>query len=112
MSKFYGAVGFVTEEEDPPGQGIYVARPTENVYYGDIIRSTAIPEPGEDLNDDLVIKNRISIVSDAYAQNNFHTIRYVRWGGVTWSVTQVEDKRPRLVLTLGSVYNGPTTVSP
>jgi hypothetical protein len=34
-------------------------------------------------------------------------MRYVEWLGTLWVVTNVEVQSPRLLLTLGGVYNGP-----
>lgn len=52
--------------------------------------------------------NSISIVADKYANEHFFLIRYVMWEGVRWTVTNVEVRAPRLLLSIGSVYNGPT----
>ena len=60
------------------------------------------------MNDDVVLNNRIEIIADQYAYQHFFAIRYVRWMGVLWKVTNVEVKSPRLILTIGGVYNGPT----
>jgi hypothetical protein len=38
-------------------------------------------------------------------------IRYVEWMGELWTVANVETQRPRLILTLGEVYNGPTSTT-
>ena len=65
--------------------------------------------PEKSLNNDITVGNSISIVADDdYAINHFFKIKYVRWTGVLWTVTNVEVKSPRLILSLGSVYNGPT----
>ena len=77
-------------------------------YYGDVIRKTRRLESGDGLNDNVIVGNSISIVADQYAVDNFYNIKYVEWVGERWIVTTVEVQRPRLVLTLGGVYNGPT----
>ena len=58
------------------------------------------------MNDQLIVNNSISILADAHALNHFFEIRYVVWEGAKWKVTNVEVQRPRLILTLGKVYNG------
>lgn len=63
---------------------------------------------GQKVNDDLSVNNSISIVADAYAIENFFAMRYVQWMGILWIVSTVEVQSPRLLLTLGGVYNGPT----
>lgn len=65
-------------------------------------------ESDQKVNFDLAVSNSISVVADAYANENFHAIRYIRWMGSLWIVTTVEVQRPRLLLELGGVYNGPT----
>ena len=58
------------------------------------------------INDDININNSISIVADPYAYENFHNMRYAILEGVKWKITNVEINRPRLILTIGGVYNG------
>lgn len=108
MARFYGEVGYGTPVEDPPGSGVWVDIITEFTYQGDVVRNTRQLESGEKVNDDIVVSNSISIVADQYAIENFFNIKYVRWSGVLWTVTTVEVRSPRLILSIGSVYNGPT----
>lgn len=108
MAKFYGEVGYGEAIEDPPDSGVWVDNITEYFYYGDVIRNSRNLESGETLNNDISVGNSISIVADQYAINHFFKIKYVRWAGILWTVTSVEVKSPRLILSLGSVYNGPT----
>lgn len=108
MARFFGEVGYGESNEEPSGSGVWVDTITEVSYYGDVIRDTRKLEPGEGLNDDIIVNNSISIVADEFANKHFHKIRYVRWAGTLWTVTSVEVKSPRLILSIGSVYNGPT----
>lgn len=108
MPKFYGVVGYGEAVETPPESGVWVDQIVEKHYYGDVIRNARSLEAGERLHDDLTVNNSISIVADAYAHNHFFAIRYVRWAGVLWTVSNVEVQSPRLILRLGGVYNGPT----
>jgi hypothetical protein len=108
MARFYGPVGYGKAVEDPPGSGVWVDEITEVCYYGDVVRISRTMTNGEKLNDDITVNNSISIVTDSYANQHFFDIRYVKWAGAVWTVTNVEVQRPRLLLTLGSVYNGPT----
>lgn len=108
MAKFYGEVGYGFPVETPEGSGVWKDEMTEVSYYGDIIRNTRKLESGEGLNDNIVVGNSISIVADEYANQHFFAIKYVRWGGVNWTVTSVEVRSPRLIMSLGEVYNGPT----
>jgi hypothetical protein len=108
MARFFGEVGYGDSVETPPDSGVWVDTITETLYYGDVIRNTRKLESGEDLNDDITVGNSISVVADEYAISHFFKIKYVRWSGVLWTVTNVEVRSPRLILSLGSVYNGPT----
>lgn len=108
MARFYGEVGYGDNVESPAGSGVWIDEITEVSYFGDVIRNTRKLDNGEKLNDDISVSNSISIVADDRAINHFFKIKYVRWAGVLWTVTNVEVKSPRLVLSLGSVYNGPT----
>ena len=81
----------------------------ERNYYGDLIRDTSRWTASPDsTNDDLTINNQISIVADPFAENNFHSMKYVRFMGANWKITSVEPRFPRLILSVGGVYNGPT----
>lgn len=112
MAKFYGGVGYGEAVENPAGSGIYVDVITERQCYGDIVRNSRSLESGQYLNNDISVGNSISIVADAYASEHFHAIKYVRWAGARWIVTSVEVQRPRLILQLGGVFNGPEAATP
>jgi len=107
MAKFYGEVGYGESVESPAGSGKWVDQMVEFPYYGDVVRNTRRLEAGEGLNKDISVANSISIVADQYADQHFFAIRYVKWAGARWTVTSVEVKSPRLLLTLGDIYNGP-----
>jgi hypothetical protein len=110
MARFHGKVGYGTLVESSPG--VFVDEIVEYEYYGDVVRNTRRITEGENLNQDLSVGNSISIVADAYARGNFFAIRYVGWAGVLWTVQDVEVQLPRLILSLGEVYNGPTAGTP
>lgn len=109
MAKYYGEIGYGESVERPAGSGIWIDQITEFPYFGDVIRNSRRLESGENLNMDISVGNSISIVADEYANEHFFAIKYIRWAGVLWTVTSVEVRHPRLILALGSVYNGPTT---
>ena len=106
MAKYHGKVGFVTIQEKTPGVDVEV--PVEREYFGDVYRNTKRWSKGTDINPDLTINNQISIVADQYARDNLYAIRYVSWMGTRWSISNVDVQHPRLILTIGEVYNGPT----
>lgn len=106
MARFFGRIGYGTSIENAPG--VWVDDIVERSYYGDVIRNARNLRQGDTLNFDLNVQNSISIVADAYANDNFFAIRYIEWAGVLWTVQSVEVQSPRLILSLGEVYNGPT----
>lgn len=106
MAKFYGAIGYGEAVETAPQ--IFEEKITERFYYGDVIRNMRKMDNGEYLHEEINVNNSISIVSDAYADHHFFAIRYVTWMGTRWKVSTVEVVPPRLILSIGGVYNGPT----
>ena len=108
MARFHGNVGYGVSEQVPSGSGVWKDNIFEKDYYGDVIRNTRKLEPGDSLNDDISVGNSISIVADEYAFKHWHLIKYVQWEGELWTVPSVEVRRPRLILSIGKVYNGPT----
>ena len=104
MAKFYGKIGYANTVETKPG--VYEEQIVERSYYGDLIRNTRRLQSADQVNDDINISNEISIVADPYATNNFHPMRYAVFMGTKWKISNVEVSYPRLILTLGGVYNG------
>lgn len=108
MAKFYGAVGYVDDQVDPNASDTIVEKPVERYYRGDLLRNSRRLEKSDELNDNITISNQISIVADPYAINHIFAMRYVKWMGGVWKISNVDVELPRLILTLGGVYNGET----
>lgn len=104
MAKFCGVIGYAETRETTPG--VWTEEIVERRSYGDLIRNTRRLQSSGNLNDNVTISNEISIVADPYAYQNFHAMRYVEFMGTKWRVTSVDVQYPRLILTLGDVYNG------
>lgn len=104
MAKFFGAIGYAVTEETKPG--VWKEQITEREYFGELIRNTRRLQSTDQLNDDINVANELSIVADPFAYENFHTMRYVKFMGAKWKITNVEVQYPRLILTIGGVYNG------
>lgn len=100
--KYYGKIGYAETVKTAPG--VWQEQIVERDYFGDVTRNLRRLE-GQDVNEDLNVSNSISIVSDPYAVKNFHSIRYVTYMDTKWKVTSVEVQYPRLLLTIGGVYN-------
>lgn len=110
MARFYGAVGYcMPEHEMPDNPGVWVPEQiTERKYYGFVLKHNRKWDAGESVNDNLNVTNRISIVADDYAFKYCSCIRYIRWMNAYWKVQSVDIERPRIILSLGGVWNGET----
>ena len=104
MAKWCGIVGYVETIETRPG--VWDEQPIERSYYGDSIRNTRLLQNSGNVNDNVNIGNQISIVADPYAINHIYAMRFVEFQGSKWKVTNVDVQYPRLILTIGGLYNG------
>lgn len=106
MAKYCGKVGYVVTEDI--GYGVWTddQNIVERLYYGDTISNTRRLTSNDQVNENVNVTYRVSIVADPYAMENFLNMRYAEYMGVKWRVTSVDVQHPRLILTLGGVYNG------
>lgn len=105
MGKFYGKIGYAVLVETPSGSGIWIEQIKKREYFGDLIKNTRKLQSSSQVNDDINIANEISILADPYANENFHSMRYVEFMGTKWKITDVEVQYPRLILSVGGIYN-------
>lgn len=103
MAKFYGSIGYAETVETSPG--VWKEQITKREYFGELIRNTRKLQTADQVNDNININNEVSIIADPYAISNFHSMRYAEFMGTKWKISNVEVKYPRLILTLGGVYN-------
>lgn len=105
MAKFYGELGFAQTKETNPD--VWTEKIVTRSYTGEILRNNRRLQPTQSsINDNINVSNKISIIADPYAFQNFFSIRYVTYMGSKWKVTDVEVQMPRLILSLGGLYNG------
>ena len=104
MARFCGKVGYSRQQVET-SPGVYEDQINERLYYGDVTRNSRRLEGSDSVNMNLVANNTIAILADAYAYDHFFDMKYVWWMGTRWIITNVEVQRPRLILTLGGVYN-------
>ena len=104
MAKWCGVIGYAETKETKPG--VWEEQITERKYFGDLIRNNRRLQGSQNLNDDITISNQISILSDPYAVQHFHAMRYAELFGTRWKVSSVDVQYPRLILELGGLYNG------
>lgn len=104
--KWCGVVGYAEPYERAPG--VTDERIIEKPYYGDVMRNIRNLSSPDKVIDDITVNAQISIVSDSYALRHFFNIRYISYRGANWKVSAAEPQYPRILLTLGGVYNGET----
>ena len=104
MAKFYGKIGYAETVETKPG--IWTPQIVTRTYAGEMLRNTRRLESSNGTNDNINIANEVSIVADPYAYEHFYNMKYIQLMGTKWKITNVEVQYPRLILTIGGVYNG------
>ena len=103
MNKFFGNIGFAETTEIKPG--VWEEHILSRPYYGEILQDTRRYQQNNQVNNDISINLRMSIISDPYVVENSHLIRYVEYNGVKWAVNSLEPSYPRMILNVGGVYN-------
>lgn len=105
MNKWYGTIGYAETVETQPG--VWKEQITVRSYFGDVYKNNRrLQTTGESTNDSININNEISIIADPYAYENFHSMRYVEFMGTRWKISDVNVQYPRLILSIGGIYNG------
>lgn len=106
MARWFGKVSYSETVETAPG--VWMPQDTIREYYGDVTRNaTRWTGNPDSTNNNLTVNTQISIVADPFAFENFYSIKWIEFMGVKWSVDSVDPTQPpRLILTLGGVYNG------
>lgn len=106
MAKWSGTIGYIKIEEIEKGvwaEGDVI----ERIHFGDMISDrNKSQQSSYSTNNNISLMNKISIIIDSFAMENFHCIRYATIRGIKWNITDVEVQYPRLILTTGGVYNG------
>lgn len=105
MAKWYGKIGYsITEETEP---GLWEPKIVEREHYGDTFALRRTIDNSNEVNDNISIsvRNGISIVADPFANKNFGNMLYAEFMGAKWKIKDIEVQYPRLILTLGGVYN-------
>lgn len=110
--KFSGKIGF-WEKDVELSPGIFKPKIIEKSYTGDVLRNIRRFQSVENQqNENLVLNNRLSILSDLYMQQNWSSIKYVVWNNVKWKVSSVDiSSYPRVIIELGGVYNGKSSIA-
>lgn len=105
--RFLGFVGVSVSVDELAAPGVHSNTIQElnlrGRYVRVFVRADASSVGG--VHNDLLLQNRISIL-DPYLYYHVEDIRYVRINGVKWSVTSVEKRNRRVLLSLGGVWHG------
>lgn len=104
MAKFAGLVTYVTQVESRPG--IWTDESISRLMRGDMLRKGSVGQNDDKVNSDISLNHRVSLVGDEYALNNYYDIKHIQLNGREWEVTSVEVQHPRLILTIGGLWNG------
>jgi len=107
MAKFNGVMGYAIQIESRPG--VWTNQVIERDCKGDVLQNmNRWQQQSESVNDNYKIDNKLSIIADLFIYEHMAFLKYIRWMGVNWKVDRIEVVRPRLIITLGGVYNGQT----
>jgi hypothetical protein len=105
MAKWFGKIGYSETVETAPG--VWMPNDTVREYIGDVNRNLSRWSVNSDsTNDNLTVNVQISIVADPFAIEKFYSMKWIEYMGTKWKITNVEPQFPRLLLTLGGVWNG------
>ena len=107
MPKFYGKIGFVREDVEVR-PSVFQPVIEERYYAGELFKHSMRTQGANKPTDDFGINNDISIVADPYALNHFSSMRYIEFMNTLWEVQSVTVEYPRLRISFGGIYNGPT----
>lgn len=104
MAKWFGKIGYsITSETE---SGIWEPTIVEKEYYGDLTTDRRKRQNSGEVNDNINLANVISIIADPFAIQNCSYMAYVEVMGTRWKILDIEVQYPRLILTVGGVYNG------
>lgn len=103
MPKCSGVIGYALAGETRPG--VWEEGITTKPYIGNIVKDTRrIVDQGE-INGSININNNISIVSNSFMLENLEYMRYLTLNKSKWKISSVDIVPPRIIITLGGIYN-------
>lgn len=108
MAKYSGQIGFVMSIEDKNKPGFWRDVVSKRRYYGDIDRHQFKNTNPNSINGEVTLSNTITVVADKYAIANLGYMKFIEYEGVSWSITNIDVKYPRLTIHIGGIYNGNT----
>ena len=103
MARYHGYVGYAIDVEAYPG--VWEEQISEHEYFGDVIKNRMNIQQNGNVNAKITISNSISIIGDTFAYEHVYAMRYVTYLNKKWTITNIDIQRPRLILTIGGLYN-------
>ena len=101
--KWHGKIGYAMTTEDC---GIWKDSVIEKDYKGDLTKNSVRLQTSDSVNNNLVVKDQVSVVADPFAYANFQYMKYIEIMNTMWSIESVELQYPRLLISVGGVWNG------
>lgn len=105
MPKEVIVLGFSTSAEVESAPGVWSRQATEQRYKADLLTYNKQFDSGAGVIDGVEFRNRYSIVMKDDKQL-YADLKYVKIGQVKWKVTALEFLPPRIIITVGGIYNG------
>ena len=103
MPKCSGVIGYALAGETQPG--VWTEGITEKRYIGEIVKDNRRIVDQSEINGSINISNNISIISNRFMLDNMAYMRYLTFNNSKWKISSVEIKPPRIIITLGGLYN-------
>ena len=103
MPKCSGVIGYALGGETQPG--VWTEGITEKKYIGEIVKDNRRIVDQSEINGSINISNNISIISNRFMLDNMDYMRYLTFNNSKWKISSVEIKPPRIIITLGGLYN-------
>ena len=103
MARYHGYVGYAIDVEAYPG--VWEEQISEHEYFGDVVKNRMNIQQNGNVNAKITISNSISIIGDPFAYEHVYAMRYVTYLNKKWAITNIDIQRPRLILTIGGLYN-------
>lgn len=111
MSRFRGMIGYAQNVETEQGSGEWIPDIVEKRHSGNVLKDFARYQSEDVTIPTLTITNKISVVANNYILDNTSKMRYVVWQSAKWEIVSFKFEHPRIILTLGGVYNGNSQTS-
>ena len=105
MAKWSGKIGFTKTVETEPG--LWEPTVVEKPYFGDKTSDRWRRQNSDKVNDALTLSITVSVIADSFANDNLGYMTYITDRGHKWKIEDVDNTQfPRLILTIGGIYNG------